>query len=91
MFLNEHGEWKVIYMKLTNGKLINNSSACENVAFCYNYSFLWNYCVTKEAYNHVDLHILHTVTAWQATESTKTHVKILLSKTHVVSRDFINI
>ena len=42
-------------------------------------------------YNHVDLHILHTVTAWQATESTKTHVKILLSKTHVVSRDFINI
>ena len=32
----------------------------------------------------VDLHILHTVTAWQATESTKMHMKILLSKTHVV-------
>ena len=45
----------------------------------------------KHIYNHVDLHILHTVTAWQATELTETHVKILLSKTHVVSRDFINI
>ena len=42
---------------------------------------------------HVDLHILHTVTAWdrQATESTKTHMKILFSKTQVVSCDFINI
>ena len=40
---------------------------------------------------HVDLHILHTVTTWQATESTKTHMKILISKTHIVSRDFINI
>ena len=28
---------------------------------------------------HVNLHILHTVTVWQAMESTKTHVKILLS------------
>ena len=40
---------------------------------------------------HVDLHILHTVTAWQATEWTKTDMKSLLSKTHLVSRDFINI
>ena len=32
---------------------------------------------------HVDLQIWHTVTGWQATESTKMHVKISLSRTHI--------
>ena len=53
--------------------------------------FVTNKVFCEIVWLHVDLHILHTVTAWQATESTKMHVKILLSKTRVVSRDFINI
>ena len=34
VFSNEHGEWKVTYVKLTIGKF-NNSNAHENLAFCH--------------------------------------------------------
>ena len=77
MFSNEHA-WRMIgytnYMKLTNGKLITQMLVKMSL-FVTNKVFheiiVWQ---------HVDLHILHTVTAWQATVSTNTTWKFRFSE-----------
>ena len=71
-------------MKLTNGKF-NNLNTRENVTFFTNKVF--HEIIVRL---RIDLHIFHTVILWLASEST-THMKILLSRTNIVSHGFINI
>ena len=87
VFSNEHGKWKVTYVKyywlmenLITQMLVKILLFVTNKIF--REIIVWL---------HVDLHILHTVTVWQAAELTKAHLKISLFRTNIVSRDFINI